>query len=57
MTILSAGILKDNSDLYNIQTHQLNQYEAKKRINAFKCSSAYSELLRAIIGNFCAFEP
>jgi len=42
LTMVSVGILKDCTDIYDIENFKFNFYEATKRINAFKCSSLYS---------------
>jgi hypothetical protein len=42
LTLVSVGILKDCTDIYDIENFKLNFHELTKRINAFKCSSIYS---------------
>jgi hypothetical protein len=52
--LISAATLRDNKDVYNIEKQKFDIYEAKKRINSFKCLTIYSELLRAIISSLCS---
>ena len=54
LTMLSAGILKDNSDLYNYKDYTFNQEEADKRVNFWLTRSQYSENLRMLVAYLCS---
>ena len=55
MTLLSAGILKDSSDLYNMNNMTFNMPEAKKRMNFWLTRQRYSENLRVLVASLCNF--
>ena len=57
MTLLSAGILKENSDLYNLRDMTFDMSEAQKRMNFWLTRQKYSENLRILVAYLCNFRP
>jgi hypothetical protein len=55
MTMLSAGILKENSDLYDRNNMTFDMPEATKRMNFWLTREKYSENLRIIVAYLCNF--
>ena len=55
LTVLSAGILRDNSDLYDLKNMVFNMPEATKRMNFWLTRQKYSENLRIIVAYLCNF--
>jgi len=53
--MLSAGILKENSDLYDLKRTTFNTLEANKRMNFWLTRQKFSENLRILIAYLCNF--
>lgn len=53
--MLSAGILKENSDLYDLKKTSFNTLEANKRMNFWLTRQRFSENLRIIVAYLCNF--
>jgi hypothetical protein len=53
LTLLSAGILKDNIDLYDVHKMTFNRAEFLKRVNFWLSRQRYSETLRILVAYLC----
>jgi hypothetical protein len=52
LTILDAGLLTDNSDLYNMKSYKFDIEKAKEKLRIWS-QSTYSDTLRRIVLNMC----
>jgi hypothetical protein len=53
LTLLSAGNLKENDDLYDIHNMKFDKQEFLKRINFWLTRQRYSETLRILVAYLC----
>lgn len=55
LTVLSAGILRDNADLYDMPNMTFGTEEANRRLNFWLTRQKYSENLRVLVAELCKF--
>jgi hypothetical protein len=55
-TTLSAGILRDSGDLYNMQHMQFDRKEMDRRMHFWLTRTHYSENLRLLVARLCHYK-
>lgn len=57
MTILSAAMLTDFSDVYDVKKFKFRYDEMNDYLHEWRNNTEYSEIFIAFISNLCAYEP
>ena len=57
LTVLSAAVLQDFSNIYNLTNHSINEQLFKKYLDDFKLEKSFSEIFKSTISNLCKFDP
>lgn len=57
LTVLSAAMLEDFEHLYDIKNYNFNQQQLNRKLDEFKVSGKYSDILKGAIANICEVNP
>ena len=57
LTVLSAALLEDFENLYDIKKYSFNHQQFNRKLDEFKVSNKYSDILKGTISNICEVNP
>ena len=57
LTVLSAALLEDFSNLYDIKKYSFDHNQLRKKIDDFRVSNKYSDILKGVVTNLCEVTP
>lgn len=57
LTVLSAGVLEDFSNLYDIKLHTFNEDKLQRKLDEWRINEKYSEVLKSTVDNLCEIDP
>jgi len=57
LTLLNVATLTDFLSVYNLSHFTINLGRINEKLNEFKLSRAYSDILKGVVCNLCEFDP